>query len=377
MELFNPIKGMQKENIFQKVLSRAAGKQGVISLAIGDNPGPIHDTILQQLMAEVLQLSTASSHKGYPPEEGLNELKTLINDFFYQGQFSLDEIFISDGIKTDLFRIQTLLGSKVKASYFSPGYPAYHDGCYIAGADLDPVPLLYEEDFYPNIDRVKRFDVFYLCSPNNPTGVALSGHAMDQLIMKAKKFNGLIVHDACYSPYIQDLSKPKNVFIHEESKSFCLELGSFSKWAAFSGLRLSWAVIPKQILFKDQTRFVDAYTTLINATYNGVSWLSQSAGISILKKPTIFLNQVRQTMQRVAVLQQAFETAGYKTFGGKDCPYIVVQSSDDFLEKYNILTLPLEAFDSKYKGFSRVSGFVSEKNLKIATSRLQNCLKNL
>lgn len=371
MALKNRVCSLKKLNIFQEVLKRIKNKSEVISLAVGDNPGPIAGSVIQDLVKEAQKFSTLEGHKGYPPEDGLDELKELINEFFYKGQFSLEEIFISDGIKTDLFRFQTLFGDEAKSSFFVPGYPTYKEGCQIIKSPTYPIYLDPHYGFLPDMNQLVPFDVFYLCSPNNPTGVALDEIEFKKIFDKAEEFGGIIVHDACYSPYIQT-QKPKTIFFTPGAKKLAIELGSFSKWAAFSGIRLSWAVIPKELKYQDGTSLLDAYTAFLNATYNGVSWLSQKMGISLLKNPNLFLNEITITMQRVQKLKKAFVQAGYWVFGGEDCPYFLVKSEKDLLEKHQILTLPLESFDAQYKGFSRVSGFVSEKILENVITRLQN-----
>lgn len=371
MALYNRVYNLKKWNIFQEVLQKIKGRKEIISLAVGDNPGPIPVEVIQDLIEEAQKFSTIEGHKGYPPEEGQKELKELINQVFYQGQFSTEEIFISDGIKTDLFRFQTLFGREAKSSFFVPGYPTYKEGCQIIQSATIPIYLDHLHQFRPDMSRLAPFDVFYLCSPNNPTGVALNEMEFQKIFDKAEEFEGVIVHDACYSPYIQS-QKPKTIFFTQRAKKLAIELGSFSKWAAFSGIRLSWAVVPKELKFQDQTSILEAYTAFLNATYNGVSWLSQKMGISLLKNPNLFLKEIKKTMERVQKLKKGFEMAGYKAFGGEDCPYFLVQSEVDLLEKHQILTLPLESFDPQYKGFSRVSGFVSEKNLENAITRLQN-----
>ncbi|MFZ4772949.1 MAG: aminotransferase class I/II-fold pyridoxal phosphate-dependent enzyme [Chlamydiia bacterium] len=375
MALLNPAFNLEKENIFQEVMKRAKGRDEVVSLAVGDNPGPISGVVLEELVNEALGFANPSGHKGYPPEEGTVELKRWINEVFYQGVFSLEEIFISDGIKTDLFRLQTLFGSRAHSAYFCPGYPTYKEGCQIIGAPVTPIYLEPEKGFNPNCTNLPPFDVFYLCSPNNPTGVALDANQLGQLIEQALYQNGIIVHDACYSPYIQDRNKPKTIFFTPESKKCAIELGSFSKWAAFSGIRLSWAVVPKELQFSDGSSVLKAYTSFLNATYNGVSWLSQQLGVALLKRPHLFEVEVQKTMRRVEKIGSIFRILGFEVVGGEDCPYLLVKSDLDFLEKFGILTLPLNAFDPYYKGFSRVSGFVSEKVLEIVTTRLQNSLE--
>jgi LL-diaminopimelate aminotransferase len=371
MALLNRVKGLKKINIFQEILLKASGIKEVVSLAVGDNPGPIPKLVIDALIEEAKSFGTIEGHKGYPPEEGLVVLKELINEVFYNGRFSPEEIFISDGIKTDLFRLQTLFGPSAVSSYFAPGYPTYKEGCEIIGAKTVPIYLDPEKGFVPDVDRVVPFDVFYLCSPNNPTGIAMDKDQIEAMIDKARTYEGLIVHDACYSPYIQT-NKPKTIFLNDEALKFAVELGSFSKWAAFSGIRLSWAVIPKEVKFRDGSSLLKAYTGFLNATYNGVSWLSQKMGCTLLKNTNLFFNQIDSTMQRVQQMKELFQLKGFEVYGGVDGPYFLVKTQVDFLEKFKILTLPLTSFEPDYEGFIRVSGFISEKNWQIVTSRLQN-----
>lgn len=372
MVLQNPVyKQKQAKNIFQTVQTGIKGQPDLISMAIGDSFGPLHPKIVEAMIDFSRKMGRKETFLGYPPEEGIDALKEAINQRFYQGQFSLNEIFISDGIKGDIYKLQTLLGPNLIAYHNDLAYPVYKEGTHLVGSSALPLLTNKQNGFIPDFSTINKADVIYVCSPNNPTGVALPFSVMSKGVDKAKKMGAFLVHDACYSPYIQSLDCPKSVYEIPGAREVSIELGSFSKWAGLSGIRLSWIVIPKQIIFENGESLLESYQTMIVKTYNGASRIAQTAGLSILAQWEDVALEAKKILKNGEILKQFFVKKGNFVTGGEDGPYLFVETDFDFLEKTNILTVPGEAFAPSGRGFKRMSLFVDEENFYKVMERLQ------
>jgi LL-diaminopimelate aminotransferase len=238
----NPNMGRLKANyifpeINKKKQSFLAAHPGakLISLGIGDTTEPIPPYITQKLSEAALALGTREGYTGYGPEQGLKELRDKIASKLYAGRVSSDDIFISDGAKCDLGRLQTLFGGAVTVAVQDPSYPVYVDGSLIQGVDrITFMPCRADNDFFPDLAKVPRTDLIYFCSPNNPTGAAATKGQLTDLVAFAKKNRSIIIFDAAYANYIRDPALPRSIFEINGADEVAIELGSFSKIAGFT-----------------------------------------------------------------------------------------------------------------------------------------------
>lgn len=374
MVLSNPLYRIKQEkNIFQIADEKLESVEDLISMAVGDAAGPLFKEAIDAIQEELHGLSDQETFLGYPPETGLPSLKEKINKTFYQGRFSLEEIFISDGIKSDLFRLQTLLGPRLYAWHNDLSYPVYREGTSLVGSFPLSLATNKKNHFIPDFDTIDRADIIYICSPNNPTGVALPRTNLQNLFLKATQLDAFVIHDACYAPYIQSSDCPSSIYEIEGMEQVGIELGSFSKWGALSPLRLSWIVIPKEVRFSDGSLLKDAYQTLIIKTFNGVSRLSQAAGGALLNHFDKVKIECKRCMDQALFLRDFFEKRGIYVSGGRDCPYLFVETDLDFLSQASILTIPGKAFAPSGEGFIRMSLFLAEKKFEEAFRRLKKC----
>eukprot|EP00920_Eleutheroschizon_duboscqi_P013854 GHVT01032433.1.p1 GENE.GHVT01032433.1~~GHVT01032433.1.p1 ORF type:complete len:281 (+),score=57.82 GHVT01032433.1:823-1665(+) len=237
----------------------------LISLGIGDTTEPITAHIAAQMREKCHALTTLQGYSGYPEYNGSQMLRTMIAREFYNDAIAADEIFISDGSKPDLARLQSVFGPESTVAVQNPVYPAFVDGTVISGksGELDESTGHYrrivymtctpENDFFPDLEKQPRTDLIFFCSPNNPTGAVASREQLTSLVKYAKANKSIIIFDSAYRAFIKDPALPKSIFEIEGAEEVAFETCSFSKMAGFTGVRLGWTVCPKAVKFDDGT----------------------------------------------------------------------------------------------------------------------------
>lgn len=235
----------------------------IISLGIGDTTEPIPEVITSAMAKRAHELSTLNGYSGYGAEQGEKQLRASIASTYYANVgLEEDEIFVSDGAKSDISRLQVLFGSNVSMAVQDPSYPAYVDSSVIMGqtgqfqkdvekyGNIAYMRCTPENGFFPDLSSVPRTDIIFFCSPNNPTGSAASREQLTKLVQFAKDNGSILVYDSAYAMYICDDS-PKSIFEIPGAKEVAIEVSSFSKYAGFTGVRLGWTAIPKALLYSD------------------------------------------------------------------------------------------------------------------------------
>ena len=266
----------------------------LISLGIGDTTEPLPSTIADQLARTSQGLSTFEGYSGYGPEEGLRPLRERIAAKLYQDRFKADEIFISDGTNSDIGRLQILFGSSATLAVQDPSYPVYVDTGVILGQasgydapsrkyqGISYMPCLPSNQFFPTLSEAKPADLIYFCSPNNPTGAAATFSQLEELVDYAKRHRSIIIYDTAYGSYIQEPGLPRSIYEIKGAREVAIELGSFSKMAGFTGVRLAWSVVPKELAFENG-HSVNLDWNRVHATFfNGASNISQAGGMAVL-----------------------------------------------------------------------------------------------
>jgi LL-diaminopimelate aminotransferase len=354
----------------------------LISLGIGDTTEPIPLSIAQALSIASSNLATASGYSGYGPEQGMQALRKKISSKIYSHSIEPDEIFISDGAKCDLGRLQTLFGRDISIAVQDPTYPVYLEGSLIQGiTDIVYMPCVPENDFFPVLENTPRADLIYFCSPNNPTGAAASRSQLEKLVAFAIANDSLIIYDAAYANYIQDPSIPKSIFEIENAKKTAIEINSFSKLAGFTGIRLGWTVVPRELQYEDGHSVRDDWNRLTSTIFNGASNIAQYGGSAVLED--LGLQEVAGLtnlyLENAAIIREALEQLNYPTFGGVNAPYVWVKAKEKkswdafqfFLEKYHIVTTPGSGFGFCGEGFIRFSAFGHRSTIEDAVGRLK------
>lgn len=353
----------------------------VISLGVGDTTEPIPETISRALTLASTNLGTRTGYSGYGPEQGMKKLREKIAHKIYSDSVLPDEIFISDGAKSDLSRLQTLFGNHASIAVQDPAYPVYIEGSLIQGVKtIVSMPCSPENQFFPDLKNTQRTDLIYFCSPNNPTGAVSTKSQLQQLVAFAKVNRSIIIFDSAYSNYIQDPSLPKSIYEIDGAKDVAIEISSFSKLAGFTGIRLGWTVIPEALKYDDGASVRADFNRVTCTIFNGASNIAQWGGCAVLEDTG--LKEVGHItkfyLENASIIKEALEKLGHEVFGGVNAPYLWVRFKgqksweifQEFLEKFHIVTTPGSGFGINGEGFMRFSAFGNRENILQAAKRL-------
>ncbi|KAJ8768969.1 hypothetical protein K2173_023964 [Erythroxylum novogranatense] len=369
----------------------------VISLGIGDTTEPIPEVITSAMAERSQELSTFEKYSGYGAEQGEKPLRSAIASTFYDGLgIEEDDIFVSDGAKCDISRLQVMFGSEVTMAVQDPSYPAYVDSSVIMGqtgqfqkdvekyAKIEYMRCTPDNGFFPDLSTVSKTDIIFFCSPNNPTGAAATRDQLIQLVKFAKDNGSIIIYDSAYAFYMSD-DNPRSIFEIPGAKEVAIETSSFSKYAGFTGVRLGWTVIPKQLLFSDGFPVARDFNRIVSTCFNGASNISQAGGLACLSAEGLkaMHEVVGFYKENTNIIVDTFNSLGFKVYGGKNGPYVWVhfpgQSSWDvfseILEKTHVVTTPGSGFGPGGEGFIRVSAFGHRDNILEACRRFRQLYK--
>ncbi len=346
----------------------------LINLGIGDTTQPLTPHVLKGLLSSVNALGTKEGYTGYGCEYGMLELRAKLASQYYKDLVKSSEILVSDGSLCDIGRLQSLFGSQVSIAIQDPGYPAFFDGSVIRGIEnIINIPCLPENDFFPDLAAFPRTDLVYLCSPNNPTGTALSKDQLESIVNIAKKNRSIIIYDASYAQFIQEPNIPKSIYEIEGAREIAIELGSFSKSVGFTGVRLGWSVVPEELKFDDGSSVLQDWKRLVVTTFNGASIISQYGGLAALEKEGLkeACKLVEYYLDNTHLLKKIFKELGYEVYGGENAPYIWVRFSkrkswevfQELLENQQIITIPGSGFGPSGESFIRFSLFCAQEKV--------------
>ncbi|MGI6007037.1 MAG: LL-diaminopimelate aminotransferase [Ruminococcus sp.] len=367
----------------------------VIRLGIGDVTQPLAPAIITALHNAVDEMGKAETFHGYAPDLGYEFLRNAISRNDYQDRgcdISPDEIFVSDGAKCDSGNIQEIFSIDNKIAVCDPVYPVYVDTNVMAGrtGTYDPVketwsdviymPCTAENGFAPQIPE-ETPDLIYLCFPNNPTGATITKEQLQEWVDYANKVGAVIIYDAAYEAYISEENVPHSIYECEGAKTCAIELRSFSKNAGFTGVRLGFTVVPKELKCED-VQLHSLWARRHGTKYNGAPYIVQRAGEAVyspegkeqLKK------QVAYYMNNAKVIYQGLKDAGYTVSGGVNAPYIWLKTPgnmtsweffDFLLEKGNVVGTPGSGFGPSGEGYFRLTAFGSYENTVEAIERIK------
>jgi LL-diaminopimelate aminotransferase len=373
----------------------------IISLGIGNTTEPLTPHIVEGLRSAALALGTAEGYSGYDDDPKgqalLQNLKTKLSEKWYHGMVSPGEIVISDGAKCDCGRLQMLFGSEVTIAVQDPAYPVYVDGSVIAGATgahnpergqfdgLVYLPCTPANAFFPDLSALPRTDLIYFCSPNNPTGAVSTREQLRELVVFAKRNGSIIIFDAAYAAFIQDDSLPRSIFEIEGAREVALEVNSFSKPIGFTGVRLGWTVVPRELAFEGGAPVSKDWSRVMSTLFNGASNIAQYGALAALDDEG--LAEMRQTvgyyMENARIIKEGLAGLGLNSYGGVNSPYVWAEfpgrlSWDVFteiLEKAHVVTTPGSGFGPSGEGFIRFSAFGHRADVVEAVRRLKESTK--
>lgn len=370
----------------------------VISLGIGDVTQPLCPAAIEAMHKAVDEMASSSTFHGYGPEQGYDFLRKAIieNDFNPRGvSLDLDEVFISDGAKSDCGNIGDILGPQCSIGLTDPVYPVYVDSNVMCGragvptndgwSNITRIPVSSANNFKPQIPE-KRIDIIYLCYPNNPTGTVITRAELSAWVEYALLHGSLILFDAAYEAYIQHDDIPHSIYEIEGAKKVAIEFRSFSKTAGFTGVRCGCTVVPKDLVVKASDGTEVHLNHLWNrrqcTKFNGTSYITQRAAEAIYSPEG--KKQVRETinyyMSNAKFMRESLNALGYQTFGGEDAPYIWLKTPDgvsswEFFDKVlhelSIVTTPGVGFGPSGEGYVRLTAFGNKQQTEEAIHRFQ------
>lgn len=367
----------------------------IIRLGIGDVTQPLTPTIIQALHSAVDEMADAETFRGYAPDLGYDFLRKAIadNDYVARGcDIVADEIFVSDGAKCDSGNIQEIFSTDNKIAVCDPVYPVYVDTNVMAGrtGEYDPatgnwsdviyMPCTAENGFAPGLPKTVP-DIIYLCFPNNPTGATVTKDRLQEWVDYANKNGSVIIYDAAYEAYISEENVPHTIYECEGARTCAIELRSFSKNAGFTGVRLGFTVIPKDLKV-DGVSLHSLWARRHGTKYNGAPYIIQRAGEAVYseqgKKETAGL--VAYYMKNASYILNGLKDAGYTVSGGVNAPYIWLKAPngmtsweffDYLLTTANVVGTPGSGFGPSGETYFRLTAFGSYENTVEAVDRLK------
>ncbi len=373
--------------------------QEVISLGIGDVSQPLVPAVVAALEKASQEMGRAETFCGYGPEQGYAFLREAIAAHDYQKRhldISADEIFVSDGAKSDVANFQELFSQNTVVALQDPVYPVYLDTNVMAGrtgafekgrfGNLIYLPCTEENGFAPQLP-VAHADLIYLCSPNNPTGTALTKAQLQQWVDYAREHKSIILFDAAYEAYITDPNIPHSIYEIPGAEKVAVEFRSFSKTAGFTGTRCAYTVVPKALQVYDETggahRLHALWLRRQTTKFNGVAYIIQRGAEAVYSAAgqTEIKRVITGYHQNAQIILQALQSAGFTAFGGKNAPYIWLKTPagqtswaffDFLLNQVQIIGTPGVGFGLCGEGYFRLTAFNTAALTQQAAARLSN-----
>lgn len=374
----------------------------VIRLGIGDVTRPLPDAVVQAMHAAVDEMAKPETFRGYGPEPGYSFLaeKIAAHDYASRGvQIATDEIFISDGAKSDTGNIQEIFANDAVVALTDPVYPVYVDSNVMAGRAgsatdegrydrLVYLPCTAENGFRPALPE-RPVDLVYLCYPNNPTGAVITREALKQWVDWARANRAVLLYDAAYEAYIRDPQIPHSIFEIEGAREVAIEFRSFSKTAGFTGTRCAFTVVPKELQARDRAGnpvSVNALWLRRQSTkFNGVPYIIQRGAEAVYSEAG--QQQVRGLvdyyMENARIIREGLQKMGLTVYGGSNAPYIWLntpagltswQFFDKILHEANVVSTPGSGFGPSGEGYLRLTAFGGREQTEEAVHRLQTRL---
>ena len=376
-------------NISQKIKAYSAKNpdKKLYRMGIGDVSLPLCDAVIKALHKGVDDQANKESFHGYMPECGAPFLRTTIAEYYRKRGVDLadDEVFVSSGASDELGDIIDMFDRGSAALVIEPAYPAYVDANTMAGRKIVHLASGKENGFLPAPDEDTQADLIYICSPNNPTGAVFTREGLKAWVDFANKHRSVILFDAAYEAFIEEENLPKSIFEIEGARTCAIEICSLSKTAGFTGTRLGYTVIPKE-LERDGMNFNSMWVRNRTTKTNGVSYIIQCGGAAVFTDEG--QRQIKENIKiykdNAKVIMQALDELGIWYCGGKNAPYVWLKCPkgmgsweffDYLLENVQVIGTPGEGFGKCGEGYFRFSSFGSPEDTKEAAERLKKLLK--
>ena len=367
----------------------------VIRLSIGDVTLPIVPSVIRALHKAVDEMGVSETFRGYAPDLGYSFLREAIADKVYKPlgcSVDPDEIFISDGAKCDTANIQELFSEDCRIAVCDPVYPVYVDSNALSGrtGTFDPaagrwsrviyLPMTAENGFVPELPE-ETPDLIYLCSPANPTGTVLTREELGQWVDYARRTDAVILFDAAYEVFIEEDDVPHSIFEIPGARECCIEFRSFSKSAGFTGLRLAYSVVPKE-LYRGGVSLHGMWTRRHETKFNSAPYIIQRAGEAVFTEEAQkeLGEQIRYYKRNARVILEGMHDAGYEAYGGVNSPYVWLKVPDGagsweyfdhLLDRAHVAGTPGAGFGPCGEGYLRLTAFNTYEKTVEAVQRIR------
>ena len=359
----------------------------IIRLGIGDVTLPLCHVVIDALQCAVEEMAHKETFKGYGPEQGYDFLKSAIQNHYQNRKVSLDlnEIFISDGAKSDLGNILDLFAKDNTVLIPDPVYPVYVDTNIMAGRKIVYIDANEENEFLPLPDDSVKADIIYICSPNNPTGAVYNREQLKMWVDYAVKNKAIILFDAAYECFIDDENLPKSIYEIAGAKSCAIEFCSFSKTAGFTGTRCGYTIVPRELNFGEMSlnkMWLRRQTT----KFNGVPYIVQKGAAAVFTSEG--QKQIQKNLnyykQNAKIISDTLDNLNIKYTGGKNSPYVWLKCPnnitsweffDILLTKIGIVGTPGAGFGQNGINWFRLTSFNTKEKTTEAMERFYNLFK--
>lgn len=371
----------------------------IIRLGIGDVTQPLAPAVITALHRAVDEMADAKTFRGYGPEQGYPFLIDAIIEANYTSrgiEIHRDEVFVSDGSKSDCGNIQEIFSTASRIAITDPVYPVYLDTNVMAGrtgslqedghfAKVTYLPCTAENNFAPGLPQ-ENVDIIYLCCPNNPTGTTLSREELRKWVGYAREHDAVILFDAAYAAYITEADVPRSIYEIEGARDVAIEFRSFSKTAGFTGTRCGYTVIPKSVTGTaadgSRVEFNKLWNRRHTTKFNGTAYIIQRGAAAIYTEEG--REQIRETisyyMENARIIREGLQSAGLTAYGGINAPYIWLKTPDgmtswDFfdrlLKEVHVVGTPGAGFGPCGEGYFRLTSFGNREDTVRAVERIK------
>ena len=356
----------------------------IIRLGIGDVTLPLCPAVIQTMHEAVDEMSKKETFKGYGPEQGYGFLKEAIQNYYSQKNVNLElnEIFISDGAKSDLGNILDLFDKDNTVLVPDPVYPVYVDTNTMAGRKIEFIDATEENNFLPMPSKNQKCDIIYMCSPNNPTGAVYNRKQLQEWVDYAISNNAIILFDSAYESFISEKDLPTSIYQIEGAKKCAIEFCSFSKTAGFTGTRCGYTIVPNELNF-DNMNLNKMWLRRQTTKFNGVPYIVQKGASAVFSEDG--QKQIRENIEfyreNARIISNTLDKMGIKYFGGKNSPYIWLKCPnnlksweffDELLTKAGVVGTPGAGFGNNGEGYFRLTSFNVPEKTQEAMNRLEN-----
>ena len=394
MHINSNYQNISETYLFSEIAARVKRYQEVnpdakiIKMGIGDVTRPLCSAAVEALKKAADEMGTKEGFKGYGPEQGYDFLKSALASYYKKTsevELELDEIFVSDGAKSDIGNILDIFSNDNVIAVTDPVYPVYVDTNVMAGRKITYIPANKDNGFLPMPTEGFEADIIYLCSPNNPTGAAYTKDQLKVWVDYANSHDAVILFDSAYEAFVTDPKVPRSIYAVEGARTCAIEFCSFSKTAGFTGTRCGYTIVPNDLI-REGVKLQKMWLRRQTTKFNGVSYPVQCAAAACLSKEG--LEQIRANLEyykyNADVMTSTFNELGWPYYGGTNSPYIWVKCPDNMssweffdalLGKANVVGTPGEGFGKSGEGYLRLTSFNTHGNTMEAMRRIKEVFK--